>query len=79
MKKLLFTVYLLLVALLIIVKCSAQTWSPNPKYIKTQKGPNPGTAPAQKFQCWGTTQKGERCKRKVDSARAYCYQHTNQK
>lgn len=32
-----------------------------------------------KYQCFGTTQKGLQCKRKVSSKGSYCYQHAGQK
>lgn len=38
-------------------------------------GPN---APKPAYQCRGITKKGERCKRKVKTENAYCWQHKSQ-
>lgn len=74
-------IYLVLLALLIgTYKANSQTWTPNPKYVKGAKDTQPGSQvkPA-KFQCWGTTTKGERCKRSVVNQHSFCYQHEKQK
>lgn len=91
--KLLIIVFLLTVAaMLTTLFCNGQTrkghiyktgtnqparqpkkWEPNPKYIKGST-----TEQAAKFQCNGTTQKGQRCKRKVATDGGFCYQHANQ-
>lgn len=60
------------------IVANGQTWQPNPKYIKHDTAKTAGSAKKQ-FQCYGTTQKGERCKRKTEADRSYCYQHQNQK
>lgn len=77
-KVLLFAYLLIIVALIAGIKCTAQeAWKPNPKYIKTRDAAQ--AHQVKQFQCYGTTQKGERCKRKVSTDKSYCYQHAGQK
>lgn len=78
MKKSYFFAYLLIIALIIIgYNASCQTaWAPNPKYIK--KASDTVKVKPVKYQCWGTTSKGLRCKRGAAVNRGYCYQHTAQ-
>ena len=77
MKKTLFIIYVILISCLVIAyKSQAQTWKPNPKYIKENEKT---TGQGKEFQCYGTTKKGERCKRKVNADHCFCYQHANQK
>ena len=71
-------VSLSLLACLTPILCHAQTWKPNPKYIKTKDSVKTGSTD-KKYQCSGTTQKGGRCKRKVNENGNFCYQHQNQK
>ena len=69
-------IYLVLVALLITVvtACSAQTtWKP---YHNNK--PDSTTIGTGAYQCWGTTKKQERCKRRVKCDKCYCYQHQYQ-
>lgn len=47
-------------------------WHPNPIYIRKD------SLTAHKFQCWGTTPKGLRCKHVVKCDHCYCSQHLNQ-
>ena len=54
-----------------------QTWTPNPKYVAAPRD-STSKAPEKKYQCWGTTKKGERCKRKVLTDHSFCYQHSEQ-
>jgi len=77
MKKLI--IYLSLIAALCVAYSltHAQTWTPNPKYTKSAKD-SAKTAGKAQYKCWGTTKKGERCKRKVTGPHSFCYQHTNQ-
>jgi hypothetical protein len=78
MKKILL-LWLLLVAILCATYyCNAQIWTPNPKYIKGAHQDTTGRA-QNKFQCYGTTQKGERCKRTVKADHDFCHQHATQK
>lgn len=63
-------------ALLICGICNGQTWTPNKSVIKAPKDSIKTEKKA--FQCWGTTQKGVRCKRHVNIDRSFCYQHTAQ-
>ncbi len=80
MKKTILIIYVLLVAsLLIAIKSNGQTfkanhWTPNSKYVAACK-----VDTTKKYQCWGTTKKGERCKRKVNTEHSFCYQHATQK
>ena len=53
---------------------SAQTWTPNQKFVKQAKA----TSVKASYQCYGTTQKGERCKRHVKADHSFCTQHANQ-
>lgn len=53
----------------------AQTWKPNPKYIKKD---TVRTVKTVKYQCYGTTKKGAICKRYL-LADSFCYLHSNQK
>lgn len=79
MRKLLLIAYLSLICLLIAgIRCHAQSWTANKKYAKADTQTANKANKAQ-FQCWGTTQKGERCKRKVMADHSYCYQHETQK
>lgn len=57
------------------LQSNSQTWKPNPKYVasKTEKKEN-----TTHYQCYGTTKKGERCKRSVKSDHTFCYQHVSQ-
>lgn len=69
-------------ALLVLIMSGSamgQTWVPNttkPKHVASQN----------EVQCWGTTSKGERCKRQVSPEHGtkdaaghwYCYQHAKQ-
>ncbi len=74
-------IYLTLIALLITgITCKGQApgnWKPNVKYIASKQD----SAKAKKYVnvCWGTTKKGERCKRKVEFIRGFCWQHVEQK
>ena len=83
MKKSYFFAYLLIIALIIIgYSASCQTaWAPNPKYIKVvdscRRGPIVKVKPV-KYQCWGTTARGLRCKRGAAVNRGFCYQHSAQ-
>lgn len=74
MKKIILCALMLLASL----KSNSQTtWTPNKKVMHktdTTAGSN-----EKKFQCWGTTKKGERCKRKVETDHSFCYQHAGQK
>lgn len=71
--------YILIIALLLLaIFAKAQDWKPNPKYIK-QRTQDTSHAHKKQFQCYGTTQAGNRCKRKVETDKTYCYQHANQK
>lgn len=65
---------LVCVMLFAYLQSNSQTWKPNPKYVKAD------TAKHEKltFQCYGTTHKGERCKRHVKADHSYCYQHITQ-
>lgn len=68
-------------AVLIGILCAtyfsqAQTWKPNPKYIKTATTQD---TTKSKYQCFGTTQKGLQCKKKVSVLGCKCYLHVNQK
>ena len=60
---------------LALVLCSTmtqgQTWTPSTKVHVTDTSAH--------YQCWGTTKKGERCKRMVKCNHCYCYQHEYQK
>jgi len=78
MKKIMFIAYLLLIAALCfgISETHAQAWTPNKKYIKAKDTSKPATT--SKYQCYGTTQKGERCKRHVPQDHGFCYQHIEQ-
>ena len=78
MKNLFLIIYLIAVALLITCyAANCQTWKPNPKFTSQRATKTTDTTKA-KFQCWGTTKKGDRCKRKVNADHSFCYQHTNQ-
>lgn len=77
MKKLFF-IYVVLILILIagIVTCKGQSWTPNKKYIAKR---DTTASQVKKFQCWGTTGKGLRCKRKLNADHSFCYQHAGQK
>lgn len=81
MKKntLIFVCYLIAVALSIFAasKAHSQTWQPNPKYVKSTRD-STSKASETKYQCYGTTAKGERCKRLVNADHSFCYQHKEQ-
>jgi len=79
MKKTLLLSFLaaLIMVGLIITGATAQAWQPNPKYVKSAKDSTRASVKAE-FQCYGTTQKGQRCKRHVTADHSYCYQHQNQ-
>lgn len=80
MKKVIITIsaaLLFVIALCLLAgTSSAQTWAPNKSVIKPAK--DTAAAKADKFQCWGTTQKGLRCKRKVNEDHSFCYLHQYQ-
>lgn len=64
--------------LFLAIKSNGQTqWTPNKKFVK-QTAQDSSRSPKKLFQCYGTTQKGERCKRKVIAEHSFCYQHSNQ-
>lgn len=48
-------------------------WHPNPIYIRKD------SLIYTKYQCWGTTAKGLRCRRSVKCDHCYCVQHEKQK
>lgn len=48
-------------------------WYPNPIYIRKD------SLISTKYQCWGTTAKGLRCRRSVKCDHCYCVQHEKQK
>lgn len=69
--------HLLFAFMLLAIKSTGQDWKPNPKYI-APKDTAAAARPVYKYQCYGTTKKGERCKRKVEKDHSFCYQHANQ-
>lgn len=78
MKKVIAVIGIIIICSLICGTCQAQTWQPNKSVIKAKKDSvKPDNT--KRFQCWGTTQKGERCKRNVLSNGDFCYQHQTQK
>lgn len=62
--------------LLASLKSNCQVWTPNKKVIQKS---DTTTKSKKEFQCWGTTKKGERCKRKVAADHSFCYLHAGQK
>lgn len=66
------------VLFLLCLYCTAQAqqWQPNKHYIKAKDTTK--TAQISKYQCWGTTSKGARCKRHVPQDHGFCYQHIDQ-
>lgn len=48
-------------------------WHPNPIYVVKDSLTKP------KFQCWGTTKSGGRCKHLVKCDHCFCSQHEKQK
>ena len=68
----------LIISALLISSLSVcgQNWTPNQSVIKANKTVKNDSTKV--FQCWGTTQKGERCKHKVSVNGAFCWQHANQ-
>lgn len=78
MKKIII-IWAVLIGILCLTYCSqAQTWKANPKYIKTATKDTVKTGKAV-FQCFGTTQKGLQCKKKVSVLGGKCYLHIDQK
>lgn len=80
MKKNLIIIYALVIGfifLFVSFAANCQTWTPNPKYVAAARDTT-CKAQEKKYQCWGTTSKGDRCKRKVMADRSFCYQHTEQ-
>lgn len=80
MKKTIIIIFAIVVGfifLFVSFAANCQVWTPNPKYVAA---PRDTTRKAQekKYQCWGTTVKGERCKRKVIADHSFCYQHAGQ-
>lgn len=75
-----FVVYLILIAALVYAsKCRGQeVWKANTKYTSKAQVDSLRQVKAS-FQCWGTTKKGDRCRRKVECNKCYCYQHADQK
>lgn len=64
------------VLLCLYCTAQAQQWQPNKHYIKAKDTSK--KAPDPKYQCWGTTSKGARCKRHVPQDHGFCYQHIEQ-
>ena len=52
-----------------------KSWQPNTKYIAANTVRD---TTVKKYQCYGTTLAGTRCKRKVATANGFCYQHSKQ-
>ncbi len=80
MKKTLIIVIALVIGfifLLVSFAANFQTWTPNPKYMAAPRDTT-NKAPEKKYQYWGTTKKGERCKRKVSAEHSFCSQHQAQ-
>lgn len=60
--------------LLSAVAASAQDWKPDPRFIHRSRQ-DTTQAPRYKYQCYGTTLKGLRCRHVVAVDSSYCRQH----
>lgn len=70
---------LLILGLILAYRSKGQeVWKPNTAVTRKAQGDSTRQVKAL-FQCWGTTKKGERCRRKVECNKCYCYQHADQK
>ena len=65
--------------ILVSIAATAQTWTPNKKYIAPAKTTTRAADTIVKYQCYGTCKDGHRCNRKVKINGDYCYQHSAQK